>query len=150
MLAIQRLAITFGLLGLVPFVAGMLAVVFLPELDLAASRMFYLYSGGILAFMAGVYWPISMQIEKRTYPISPVHALLISQFFFVSAGLTLISPWHFQVLIYPILYILLYLTDILAMRGYWPDWYLKLRLVLTGVVVLCQLLVGAALFGVIG
>ncbi len=150
MLAIQRLAITFGLLGLIPFVGSMLGVLFMPEFELAASRLFYLYSAGILAFMAGVYWPVSMQIERRSYPISPVHALLISQFFFVSAGLTLISPWHFQVLIYPILYILLYLIDVLAMRGYWPGWYLKLRLVLTSVVVLCQLLVGAALFGVVG
>jgi len=29
------------------------------------------------------------------------------------------------------------------MRGYWPDWYLKLRLGLTAVVLACQVAAGA-------
>jgi len=142
MLSVQRLAITCGVAGLAPFIAALLGVWFWEGGAELSAKLFYLYSAGILAFMAGVYWPIGMQIEERCYPISPINALLLSQFFFISAGLTVLLPHPYGAIIFPLLFILLYLTDRRVMIGYWPDWYLRLRLVLTVVVVSCHVLVG--------
>ncbi|MDX1587696.1 MAG: DUF3429 domain-containing protein [Oleiphilaceae bacterium] len=145
MLSVQRLVIACGLGGMIPFIAAVLAVYLWPAGAELASRLFFLYSAGILAFMAGVYWPIGMQLEERTYPISPVSALLLSQFFFLSALFTVLLPHPLAILVYPLLYLLLYITDRRVMSRYWPDWYLTLRLSLTVMVILCQLAVALAL-----
>lgn len=146
MLAIRPLAITFGIAGLAPFVASLLVMVLSDTWSLMAAQLFYLYSAGIIAFLSGVYWPVSMQIEARSYPMSPITAMALSQVFFVSAGLALLLPWHYQALIYPVLYVLICATDWVAMNGYWPRWYLALRLGLTTVVVACQVGAGVWLF----
>lgn len=145
MLSVQRLTITCGLAGLIPFILGLLAIWLWPGGADMAVRMFYLYSAAILIFMAGVYWPIGMQLEDRCYPISPVNALLLSQFFFFTAALTVLVPHVYAILVYPLLFLLLYLTDRRIMGGYWPDWYLKLRLILTLAVITSQIGVGIAL-----
>ena len=146
MLAIRPLAITFGVAGLVPFVGALLVMVLSETMSLMAAQLFYLYSAGIIAFLSGVYWPVSMQIEPRSYPLSPITAMTLSQVFFVSAGLALLLPWNYQALIYPVLYMLMCATDWIAMKGYWPRWYLTLRLGLTSVVVACQVGAGVWLF----
>lgn len=146
MLAIRSLAITFGVAGLVPFIAALLVMVLSESMSLMAAQIFYLYSAGIIAFLSGVYWPVSMQIEARSYPISPIIAMALSQVFFISAGLTLLLPWNAQALIFPVLYVLICGTDWVAMKGYWPRWYLTLRLALTTVVVACQVGAGVWLF----
>ncbi|MEQ6885732.1 DUF3429 domain-containing protein [Salicola sp. Rm-C-2C1-2] len=138
MLAIRPLAFIFGLAGLIPFLATLGVVVFSTHHDALGIQLFYLYSAGILAFLSGVYWPVSMQIGAHSYPLSPIHAMFLSQVFFVSAGVTLLLGWHLQALIFPVLYILLFLTDWFAMPAYWPRWYLHLRLMLTTGVVACQ------------
>ncbi|TVP52725.1 MAG: DUF3429 domain-containing protein [Halomonadaceae bacterium] len=145
MLSVHRLAITCGLGGMIPFILGLLAIWFWPGGADMAAKLFFLYSAGILAFMAGVYWPIGMQLEDRSYPISPVNALLLSQFFFITAALSVLLPYQFAIIVFPLLYLLLYLTDRRIMGGYWPDWYLKLRLALTIVVISSQIGVGIAL-----
>ena len=146
MLLIQKLAVLFGVAGLIPFIATLLGMIFWPAMSDMAQKLFYLYSAGILAFMAGAYWTVSMQIEERSYPISPVTAMLLSQFFFVAAALTLLTPWMIQAVVFPILYALLYLTDHTAMKGYWPAWYLHLRMVLTSVVLICHVTASVWLF----
>ncbi|XOZ32602.1 DUF3429 domain-containing protein [Halomonadaceae bacterium KBTZ08] len=146
MLAIRPLAVTFGLAGLIPFLATLSVMVLGSHHDMLATQLFYLYSAGILAFLSGVYWPISMQIGEHSYPLSPIHAMFLSQFFFVSAGLTLLLDWHLQALIFPVLYLLLCLTDCFAMPGFWPSWYLRLRLFLTASVVACQAAAAAWLY----
>ena len=138
MLAIRPLAMIFGVAGLTPFLAALVLLIFSSDHSAFATQLFYLYSAGILAFLSGVYWPVSMQIGEHSYPLSPIHAMFLSQVFFVSAGLTLLLDWSLQALIFPILYILLWLTDWYAMAGYWPRWYLNLRLLLTTGVVACQ------------
>lgn len=138
MLSIRPLAITFGIAGLVPFIAALLTMMLSETMSLMAAQVFYLYSAGIIAFLSGVYWPVSLQIEARSYPMSPIIAMLLSQVFFISAGLSLLMPWHFQAMIFPVLFVLLCASDWIAMRGYWPQWYLNLRLGLTTVVVACQ------------
>lgn len=138
MLAIRPLAMTFGLAGLTPFMAALALMILSAEHGGFGTQLFYLYSAGILAFLSGVYWPVSMQIGEHSYPLSPIHAMFLSQVFFVSAGLTLLLDWPMQALIFPVLYILLCVTDWFAMAGYWPRWYLNLRLMLTTGVVVCQ------------
>lgn len=145
MLSVQRLVIACGLGGMVPFIAAVLAIYLWPAGADMAHRLFFLYSAGILAFMAGVYWPIGMQLEDRAYPISPVNALLLSQFFFISAGFTILVPHSLAVIVYPLLFLLLYLTDRRVMSRYWPDWYQTLRLALTVLVIACQMAVALAM-----
>jgi len=141
-IAVARLAIVVGIGGLLPFLAAILGLFTLPEQSLAISRYFYLYSAGILAFMAGIYWPLAMQLENRCYPISPLVTMLLSQVFFITAGIGLLLPIAGQILVYTLAYVALYVVDARWMRGYWPDWYLKLRLGLTAVVLACQVAAG--------
>ncbi|MEE3169404.1 MAG: DUF3429 domain-containing protein, partial [Pseudomonadota bacterium] len=61
MISVSRLAILVGIAGLVPFLAGIFGLFLVPQHSVALLGYFYLYSAGILAFMAGVYWPIAMQ-----------------------------------------------------------------------------------------
>ncbi|QSP95693.1 DUF3429 domain-containing protein [Marinobacter salinisoli] len=142
MIAVSRLAVMVGLAGLIPFLSAVLALYLMPQSRELVLHWFYLYSAGILAFMAGVYWPIAMQLGDRSYPQSPVVTMVLSQVFFLVAGLGLIPPVGVQIFIYTAAFVALYVVDVKWMRIYWPGWYLKLRLLLTAVVVLCQIVVG--------
>jgi hypothetical protein len=145
-IAVARLAIVVGIAGLLPFLAAILGLFMMPAKSVAIIGYFYLYSAGILAFMAGIYWPLAMQLENRCYPISPLVTMLLSQMFFVSAGIGLLLPVAAQIVLYTVAYMALYVVDARWMRGYWPDWYLKLRLVLTAIVLLCQVVAGTWFF----
>ncbi|MBZ2169677.1 MULTISPECIES: DUF3429 domain-containing protein [Marinobacter] len=148
MISVSRIAVLVGLAGLVPFLAGVLSLYLLPQYHGSILYWFYLYSAGILAFMAGVYWPIAMQLGDRTYPQSPVVTIVLSQVFFLTAGLGLIPPVGAQVFIYTAAFVGLCLVDVKWMKSFWPSWYLRLRLLLTSVVVVCQILVAAWYFAV--
>lgn len=143
MIAVARLAILVGIAGLVPFIAGVVGLFALPANSVAILGWFYLYSAGILAFMGGIYWTMALQLENRSYPQSPLVTMLLSQVFFVGAGLGLLLHTPQKILLYTVAFALLYLVDARWMRQYWPAWYLKLRLLLTVVVLLCQQTVGA-------
>ena len=143
MIAVARLAILVGIAGLVPFIAGVVGLFALPANSVAILGWFYLYSAGILAFMGGIYWTMALQLENRSYPQSPLVTMLLSQVFFVGAGLGLLLHTPQKILLYTVAFALLYLVDARWMRQHWPAWYLKLRLLLTVVVLLCQLTVGA-------
>lgn len=141
MLAVQRLAVAVSLAGLIPFLFAPPALMLWPRAGLIVP-LFYLYAAGILAFMAGIYWTISMQVENRSYPISPLMSLLLSQGFFLVAGLGLLAPQPLRAGVFPLAYIALYIIDHRLLGSYWPHWYLRLRGGLTLVVVLCLLAVG--------
>nr|WP_282562547.1 DUF3429 domain-containing protein [Marinobacter panjinensis] len=136
------MAIVVGIAGLLPFLAAILGLFMMPAKSVAIIGYFYLYSAGILAFMAGIYWPLAMQLENRCYPISPLVTMLLSQVFFVSAGIGLLLPVAAQIVLYTVAYLALYVVDARWMKVYWPDWYLKLRLALTTIVLLCQVAAG--------
>ncbi len=146
MIAVARLAILVGIAGLIPFIGLLTGLFLLPQYSVALLGYFYLYSAGILAFMAGVYWPIAMQLDNCSYPLSPIVTMLLSQVFFVSAGLGLLLPVTGQIVLYTIAYLALYMVDARWMKVYWPAWYLRLRLLLTSVVVVCQLTAAAWFF----
>lgn len=142
MIAVARLAILVGIAGLIPFIAGMLGLFVMPGRSVAILAWFYLYSAGILAFMGGIYWTIALQLENRSYPQSPLMSMLLSQLFFVAAGVGLLLQTPHKILLYTVAFLALYIVDARWMRQYWPTWYLKLRLVLTLVVLACQITVG--------
>lgn len=146
MWAERRLAIFFGCLGLVPFFAGAVGVWVWPEQVLSIVHFYFLFSAGVLAFMAGVYWPVAMQLDRCAYPVSPMTAILLSQIFFVLAGLALLVPLTYRPGFFAALYLLLYTTDRFLLRGFWPDWYMRLRLLLTLAVTATQVAVGWALW----
>lgn len=146
MIAVARLAFLVGIAGLFPFLAAILSLVVTQYDSAIALHYFYLYSAGILAFMAGVYWPLAMQLDNRCYPLSPLVTMLLSQVFFLSAGIGLLLPTAVQVVLYTLAYLGLYFVDAKWMRVYWPDWYLRLRLGLTTVVLVCQVIAGVIVF----
>ncbi|MDX1800197.1 MAG: DUF3429 domain-containing protein [Marinobacter sp.] len=141
MIAVARLAVAFGLAGLIPFLFGASSLLFWPQHSQTLVPYFYLYSAGILAFMAGVYWPIALQLEDRCYPLSPLTTIVLSQLFFLTAGIGLVLPVDVQLVLYPIAYLGLYIVDVRWMNLYWPGWYRRLRLILTAVALLTQLVV---------
>lgn len=147
MIAVARLAIFVGVGGLIPFLAALVCL-FSTDFDPArVLHFFYLYSAGILAFMAGIYWPLAMQLERdQTYPLSPIVTMLLSQLFFLSAGIGLLLPPVAQIPLYTLAYLGLYIVDARWMQAYWPAWYLKLRLWLTAVVLVCQVVAGLGFY----
>ncbi|WP_336367695.1 DUF3429 domain-containing protein [Marinobacter sp. C2H3] len=142
MISVARLAYLVGIAGLIPFLLTTFGLWLMPERSDEILGYFYLYSAGILAFMAGVYWPIAMQLENRCYPLSPLVTMVLSQVFFVAAGIGLLLPPLAQFILYGLAYLALYVVDVRWMRQYWPDWYRRIRLLLTSVVLLCQVAVG--------
>jgi hypothetical protein len=132
-----------GLAGLIPFLVGAFGLFLMPAHDGWLIKWFYIYSAGILAFMSGVYWPVSMQLENRCYPLSPVVTLAISQVLFLAGGLALLLPMEWRAVIYPALYVGVCLIDVRWLYNYWPQWYRRLRIGLTGVVVTSQLIVAS-------
>jgi len=147
MIAVARLAILVGIAGLIPFVGAIISLLTMTQDSAVILQYFYIYSAGILAFMAGIYWPLAMQLDNnRCYPLSPLVTMLLSQLFFVSAGIGLLLPVVGQVALYTVAYLALYVVDARWMKVYWPDWYLKLRLGLTSVVLICQVTAGLVVF----
>lgn len=146
MIAVARLAILVGIAGLIPFIVAIIFLLAMKQDSALILQYFYLYSAGILAFMAGIYWPLAMQLDNRSYPLSPLVTILLSQLFFVSAGIGLLLPATGQVILYTLAYLALYIVDAGWMRAYWPGWYLRLRLGLTSVVVVCQVAAGLIFF----
>lgn len=148
MIAVARLAIFMGLAGLIPFIAAVLSLFFMPYHSVIVGTWFYVYSAGILAFMAGVYWPIALQREDRCYPMSPLVSVMFSQVFFITAGIALLVPALWKAPVFTLAFLGLYMVDAHWMRVYWPAWYLRLRLGLTLTVMLCQIIFGTWLFAV--
>lgn len=134
----HRTAWLLGLLGLIPFVvmSGLLLYagrdfIAYPSLILAFSG----YSATILAFLGGIRWGSSMVLahhEPRTLILSVLASLVAWSLLFVP------SPWMFAC--FAVAFALLGTWDVVGARGQaFPAWFGKLRLVLTIVVVICQL-----------
>ncbi|WP_206455569.1 DUF3429 domain-containing protein [Aurantimonas marina] len=141
----HKTAWTLGVLGLVPFV--LMAVIFAyagrsfiayPMLVLAFSG----YSATILAFLGGIRWGIGMASRahrRRVLILSVLPSLAGWILLFVP------SPWIFAG--FAAAFALQGAWDMLAVRRReLPAWFGRLRLVLTGVVVLCQIVAFAATY----
>jgi hypothetical protein len=123
-----------GYAGLIPFV-GLTAMQFLPQaagfnLPYAA---FQSYSQIILAFMAGVLWPVLHQQSAKLFPLWVVSFALIAWFS------SLLQPVP-QLMVFAAAFALLRLMEIrLADSLSYSPAYQRLRNHLTTVVVTCQL-----------
>ena len=133
----HRTAWTLGFLGLIPFVvmAGLLFYagrdfIAFPSLILAMSG----YSATILAFLGGIRWGGGVVLgnhEPRTLILSVLPSLAAWALLFVP------SPWMFAG--FAVAFAVSGAWDFAGARGRsLPNWFGKMRLVLTVVVVLCQ------------
>ncbi|MBP0614598.1 DUF3429 domain-containing protein [Jiella mangrovi] len=141
-----RTAWALALFGLVPFVgmAGLLAYagrefIAYPQLVLAFTG----YSATILAFLGGIRWG---------FALSPGHqriAILVASVLPSLLGWALLfvpSPWAFAG--FAASFLASGVWDVVsARRGALPGWFGRLRLFLSGAVVLCQIVAFVATYG---
>ena len=137
--AIPLSAAALGWAGVLPFLAGALAVV----LRLAGStpgELLAAYGTAILSFMGGVQWGVAMRVDEtgwRGYAISVLPALL------GWAALLMPRPVGLAVLAAGFCALLAY--DLwTARRGEVPAWYARLRVQLTVAVVALLLIATVA------
>lgn len=142
-MSIPRSALLLGLAGVLPFAWGALSTM-LPDLALWGTKALgprfvgpyvqLFYGAVILAFMSGVLWGFATKAEGAQattgYALSVLPALWA--FFMTgggptSAGIYLIAG-----------FLGLLALDVMFWRwGLAPPWWMKLRIVLTALVVLC-------------
>ncbi|NDV85899.1 DUF3429 family protein [Aurantimonas aggregata] len=132
-----RAAWILGLGGLTPFVL-MTAMLVYAGRDFIAYRQLILayagYSATILAFLGGIRWGAALDPATRR-PATLILSVLPA----LAAWLVLFlpSPWLFAG--FALLFLLQGLWDAMAARAAaLPDWFGRLRMVLSAVVVLCQ------------
>lgn len=143
MTPIPRAALLLGLAGLIPFVASVLTELS-PGLStwviqtigprFVGPYMALAYGTIILSFMSGVLWGFATkatgQVAAYGYALSVIPALWA--FFLVGSGPVASAIWL------ALGFLLLIGLDIMFwQRGLAPPWWLRLRLVLTAVVVAC-------------
>jgi hypothetical protein len=138
----HELAQWFGYSGLIPFV--ILTLVIMSGMGYAdpARLLFDWYSAVILAFMAGVYWPLAIREEG---PVNPKRLMSASIIIALWSWFALILPETGRAVAFAVGYIFLYGVDSYVLDDLWTTLYLLMRSHLTLVVVACQLAV--ALFG---
>lgn len=121
-----------GYLGLVPFVALTIAAYF-PLGDLDALAMFQRYSAIILAFMAGVLWPVWSQ-RLSVWPLA-MFAVSLPILSFFAGFLPVAGTLTLEML----LFVVLRLGERwFALDDQYHPAYLQLRQQLTSVVVVCH------------
>ena len=140
MTRIPRAPLLLGLAGVLPFAWGALTVL-IPALGdwswstigarLTGRTLLLLYGTVILSFMSGVVWGFATRAEGRhaaaLYALSTLPALWA-----VFLG--------FSTLLLALGFLGLLVLDRHAQRaGLAPPWWMRLRLLLTGLVVLCLL-----------
>ncbi len=127
----------YGYLGLLPFITLSALSLTTPGQESLWRSAFDSYSAVILAFMAGVYWPLSVRGDTTAHDIR-----LMS----IAIGVALLGwfalalPDPFRPLCFSAGFLLLYLIDRFVITDYWPPEYLLMRGHLTLVVVTSQLL----------
>lgn len=143
MTPIPRSALLLGLAGLIPFVWGALSQLS-PGLESLGLRAFgprfvgpyvsLAYGTVILSFMSGVLWGFATKATGRAaalgYALSVLPALWA--FFFVGGGPVSAALWLAAGFAG-----LLALDGLFWRQGLAPDWWLRLRIGLTAIVLLC-------------
>jgi Protein of unknown function (DUF3429) len=143
MTQIPRAALILGVAGLIPFVWGVATEVLPAAFDLG-MRWFgprfvgpyvgLAYGTIILAFMSGVLWGFAAQVTGRAatvgYALSVIPALWA--FFFVGNGPVNAAIWLAAGFV-----LLLGLDYLFWRQGLAPGWWMRLRMGLTAVVVVC-------------
>jgi hypothetical protein len=132
---IPRTALLLGLGGLVPFVLCALAIFTGVRVPLLSDPVLAMLAYGaiILSFLGGVRWGFALRISDEGLQS---RAMILSVAPAIVAWLLLLPPSLLGLILLPVLFILLWLADEQMPRIGAPHWYLKLRRLLTAVVVL--------------
>ena len=143
MTPIPRSALILGLAGLIPFLWGALNVIHPASLDWDGGLLPPMFKGTyvsltygtvILSFMSGVLWGFATKAEGRVaalgYGLSVVPALWA---FFMVNG----DPGNAAVNLAAGFAGLLMLDYFFAVQGLAPGWWMRLRVLLTAVVLAC-------------
>ncbi len=132
---IPRSALVLGLGGLVPFVLCALAILTGVRVPVLSDPVMALlaYGAVILSFLGGVRWGFALRIADEGLQ---ARAMLLSVVPAVVAWLLLLPPSLLGLILLPVLFVLLWLADEQMPRIGVPHWYVRLRRLLTAVVVL--------------
>lgn len=142
-MTVPRAPLVLGLLGLIPFLWGVLTLVSPGAADLGMRTLGPRFSGPfvllqygtiILAFMSGVLWGFATRASGERAAFGYVLSVLpaLWAFFMVGAGPTSSA-----------IYLIAGFIGLLALdwsfwrQGLAPEWWMRLRILLTVVVVLC-------------
>jgi hypothetical protein len=140
---IVPLVLGFG--GLIPFVAGAIGLALGGQAELQAANALPVYAAVILSFLAGGRWAAELVIKGDTPRTGVLFlAILIALAGWIAVPLQVWSqpglPLNLELTGWIILiagFLIQYLWDRAAIRdATFPDWYLPLRLLLTGGAVL--------------
>jgi hypothetical protein len=147
MTRIPTSALILGLSGLIPFLYGAVTVILPGTADLgrawsvyhAGPALLQIYGIVILCFMAGVIWGFAARAEGRQATLFYILSVLPALFVFFTA----FAPPRQSLWMLILAFVALLAIDASAARqGLAPAWWMRLRLMLTGVVVIC-LAIGA-------
>ena len=147
MMRIPTSALILGLAGLIPFLYGALTV--LAPGTAGLGRMWSLHHAGpallqiygivILCFMSGVIWGFAARAGGRQATLFYALSVLPALFVFFTA----FAPPRQSLWMLILAFVALLAIDASAMRqGLAPAWWMRLRVLLTSVVVIC-LAIGA-------
>jgi hypothetical protein len=132
-----RLAKTLTFLGVIPFIAPIIAHLFGVR-DLHLAQFALNYGAVIAAFLCGIHWGLFLAKSDQTR----VNLLITSNAFTLlawSSLLTLIPRYQYFIQI--VCFSLLLMIDIaLGKEGVIPRWFVALRKVVTGIVLMSLVL----------
>ena len=147
MSTVPKTALLLGLGGVIPFAVGAIALMGLDQgqaRDLAGALL-RLYAVAILAFMSGCIWAFAAKYEDVTgYALSTLPALYGVFVPFTPVFLGWLTPDEGLLLLALGFVALLALDRRAARMGQTPDWWMRLRLLLTTLVALSLFCAGLA------
>ncbi len=146
MTVIPKSALYLGLAGVLPFSWGVLTV-FLPGLSEWTTKMIgprfvgpyvqLFYGAVILSFMSGVLWGFATQMDGKQAAIGYTLSVLPALWVFFMTGVGLDTAFDNLIVGF---------VGLLALDWYFwtlgqaPIWWIRLRLILTGLVIFCLVL----------
>lgn len=139
-------ALWLGLGGLIPFLACLVAVWIglrpPPPLVGEPARIMLGYGAVILSFLGGVRWGFALRMVDRGLQ---AQALVLSVLPSIAAWLALLAPSQAGLIAMAVLFLLLGIADTRLPEIGAPDWYRRLRILLTAIVTPALLLAAAGL-----
>ena len=128
---IPRSALILGLLGLIPFISPVLAMLVPYDPFELGARAFHMmlvtYAALIASFLGGVRWGNALEKPHRhglDFSVSVIPSLV--------AWLALATPRPYDLVLLLAVFLMLGITDVgLTTRGHAPRWFGKLRVILT-------------------
>lgn len=149
MFGIPRAPLILGLAGLLPFAAGALIAALADVAPSATSMpailasdgpaMLALYGTIILSFMSGVLWGFATKADGAVATTGYVLSVLPALWAFFARGASPASTLPYLIVGF---LGLLALDYVFFRQGLTPPWWMRLRLLLTSIVVIC-LAIGA-------